>query len=60
MNTKTMHNGISRISENEAKRKIFLVWNSTIEIKSRAPHHEFCPNVYKNAIKKKQLKHIFQ
>lgn len=46
-NTKMMTSGINRISDSAAKRKIFDVWSSTSEIINRAPHHEFCPRVWK-------------
>lgn len=40
---KTIASGIMKISENAAAFKIFVAWNSTNEIRKRAPHHEFCP-----------------
>lgn len=43
--------GINKISERAANRKMFDVCNSTIEIIRRAPHHEFCPSVYKKESK---------
>lgn len=57
-NTKMIHNGIRMISENEARRKMFLVWNSTIDISRRAPHQEFWPNDWNKANHKIQYSHI--
>lgn len=42
---KTIANGIKKISQNAAKRRIFVVCNSTIEMSKRAPHHELWPSV---------------
>lgn len=40
-NTKIITNGINKISDKAANRKMFDVWSSTSEIMRRAPHHEF-------------------
>lgn len=40
-NTKMITNGINKISDKAANRKMFDVWSSTSEIIRRAPHHEF-------------------
>lgn len=42
--------GINAISEKATKRRIFDVCNSTMEMSSRAPHHEFWPNVCEQII----------
>lgn len=44
---RTTVKGIRKISVNEINRSMFLDWNSTSEMARRAPHHEFCPKVYK-------------
>lgn len=46
--TRMITRGIKKISEKAAKRRMFRVWNSTSEMRRRAPHHEFCPRVCKN------------
>ena len=47
MKVNTTAKGIIKISEKEAAFKIFAAWNSTNEIRKRAPHHEFWPIIYK-------------
>lgn len=41
MKVNTTAKGIMKISEKEAAFKILAAWNSTKEIKKRAPHQEF-------------------
>ena len=62
MKVNTTAKGIIKISEKEAAFKIFAAWNSTNEIRKRAPHHEFWPIIYKEknkAHRNLSPKHIF-
>jgi len=47
MNISTIVKGMRNISVKATSRSIFLDWNSTSDINSLAPHHEFWPSVCK-------------
>ncbi len=49
-----MQIGIKKISENDTNLNMFLVWSSTSDISSLAPHHEFCPIVWRRQITKEK------
>lgn len=51
ININIINIGINTISTEAIKPKIILDCNSTKDIKSRAPHHEFCPSVWNNSHK---------